>query len=88
MRALFKLREIQRLTLATTGSYDVDYVYDQNGRIQQELVTGTITRTSTFTYDENDNVSTETIVEGGVTTLKTYTYNEAGDITKIQARKQ
>jgi YD repeat-containing protein len=85
MRALRRLRAVEVLTGITEGTYDIDYVYDAQGRVEQEVVSGAINRTTTYTYDADDSISTEVTQENGRTITKAYTYDPVTkNITKVQ----
>jgi hypothetical protein len=77
------MKRLETMTLGISANYVVDYIYDVKGRVQQEVVTGDIAKTTTFAYDDTtDNITTETTVENGVTTTKTYAYSD-GNISKV-----
>jgi len=90
MRALDRIRRIEIGTLTKQADYDVEYFYDAKGRVEQEVVTGSMARSTAYGYDEEtDNIITETVTEGGVVMIKTYQYDATtGDIKKILIRKQ
>ena len=84
MRILQRIRDIQNMTLNKDGNYTVTYGYDAKGRIVTETVTGDIERITTFSYDENDNVSKEVYEDGVIVITKEYSYEpETGNITTI-----
>jgi hypothetical protein len=87
MRALDRMKRLEAMTLGIAANYVVDYTYDVKGRIYQEVVSGDISRTTTFSYDDaTDNITTEVTVENGVTVTKTYEYTD-GNVTKITVAK-
>jgi len=84
MRALKRLRSLEIFAGVTEGAYAVDYEYDVQGHIITETLTGAIERNTAYTYDVDDNIETETTVEGGRTTTKTYTYDPATkNVTRV-----
>jgi hypothetical protein len=89
MRAIDRMRRLEAMTLGVAANYVVDYTYDNKGRVSQEIVTGDINKTTTYTYDDaTDNIITETTVENGITITKTYEYDEAsGNIVKVTVVK-
>jgi hypothetical protein len=75
MRIVHRLRSLEVLTGMAEGVYDINYDYDAQGRIATETITGDISRTTTFSYDADDNIQTEVIEENGKVITKTYSYD-------------
>lgn len=83
MKGYFDSKFQEAMNLSADANYDIAYEYDVAGRIVKETVTGTINRVVAYTYDENDNITTEVVTLEGKTITKTYTYNESSNITNI-----
>lgn len=86
MRALKRIQALESF-IGTTGNYDVDYVYDDQGRVITENITGDGERSTNYTYDEKDNIKTEAVTCNGKTVTKTYTYDQANNITHIHVEE-
>lgn len=83
MRGYYEARLSQDLMLTKGEAYDVSYEYDHASRIIKETVTGSINRVIAYTYDVNDNISTEIINVDSKVITKTYTYDESNNITSV-----
>jgi hypothetical protein len=66
-------------------SHVVDYVYDSQSNIKQEIVSinSSVVKETTYDYDSAGNISKETVVKGSKTIIKDYQYDTAGNIEKI-----
>ncbi|WP_113672759.1 RHS repeat domain-containing protein [Vallitalea guaymasensis] len=62
--------------IAILNDYSVDYTFDDYGNIKTKQNNGV---TTTYTYDKNCRVLTETINESNKTTKKIYTYDPNGN---------
>lgn len=83
MKGYYDAKLSEALNLSVGESYDIAYGYDEAGRIIKEEVTGSIERIVEYTYDANDNISTEILTVEGKTITKTYTYDEFNNISGV-----
>lgn len=71
---------------------DVEYRYDEKGRIIEESVyvpatTPQLLKKTTFSYNADDTVNTETVIYDGRKVTKMYHYQN-GFLTKVEIRKE
>ena len=83
MKGYFDTKITEALTLASGQGYTVSYEYDEAGRIVKETVIGAINREVSYSYDANDNITTETINVDGKTIMKSYSYDRNSNISTI-----
>jgi hypothetical protein len=66
-------------------SHIVDYIYDSQGNIREEIISmnASVVRETTYDYDNTGNISRETVVKGSKTIIKDYQYDSVGNIEKV-----
>ncbi|URZ18515.1 hypothetical protein [Clostridium felsineum] len=85
MRIVDRLKELELLTGNKECNYEVSYVYDDKQRISEEKITGDIVKDTIFTYDSQDNISTEVVTLNGKTLTKNYVYDQAtNNLTSVK----
>lgn len=72
---------------------DVLYQYDANGNVTEMTMVDAANPNQVhlrvqYTYNPDGTVQQEIIERDGVRVVRTYEYNEAGDVLRIQQRKQ
>lgn len=84
MKSFKTFRTMKALSLDIPGDYNIEYSYDAKGRVQSEIVTGCISKTTTYSYDSNDNISSEAIEIDNHIITKSYGYDSVtGNITSV-----
>ena len=82
MNGYWLSRENAMLSLIPNGNVNIRYVRDEQGRITDEVVTGSVQRVSKFYYDKSDNIVKEVIATEHKVYTKVYTY-ESDSVTNV-----
>lgn len=68
------------------GTYEIEYLYNANGKIEKEVVTGDYSMTRDYVYNGAGKIEQEIMVYSGKKTTKTYSYDTvSGKIKKVSS---
>lgn len=64
-------------------SCSIECVYDEDGKLTQEIYTGDVNKTVSYSYDSNNNIIKKTVVQDDVIKSASYIYDEDNNIIQI-----
>jgi hypothetical protein len=64
-------------------SYELELVYNSGGYIEQEIYTGDINKTITYTYGDRWNMMEKSVEEDGFITKATYQYDDEDNLIRV-----